>query len=94
MNFLRRRKIPIIIILILLAIGIYSYFYQERELAKLTDERLMLEMEIARLKMVKAELQDKLENTNSREYIESVAVNRYGLVQPYEIIYYVTGEGD
>ncbi len=94
MNFLKNRKIPIIVILILLAIGVYGFFYQKSQLAKLTEERLLLEMEIARLKLVKAELQDQLANTDSREYIESVAMNKYGLVRPYEIIYYVTGEGD
>ncbi|MDI9471454.1 MAG: hypothetical protein GX260_00045 [Tissierellia bacterium] len=94
MNFLRKRKVTIAVILILLAVGVYSFFYQKNQLAKLTEERLLLEMELARLKLVKAELQEQLENTGSREYIESVAMSEYGLVRPYEIIYYVTGEGE
>ena len=94
MNFLRKRKVTIAVILILLAVGVYSFFYQKNQLAKLTEERLLLEMELARLKLVKAELQEQLENTGSREYIESVAMSEYGLAWPYEIIYYVTGRGE
>lgn len=91
-QLMRTRKIPIIIILILLAIGLYMFVYQRSELAKLHEERELLEMEIARLELVKEALQEELSSTDSRDYIESVAMSRYSMVRPYEIIYYVTGD--
>ena len=74
-----------VVILLLVTVSMHSYKLYEKQLAyeeKITELRASIEAEIAR----SAEIDTYAEYVKTREYKETVAKERLGLVYPDEIL--------
>ena len=69
---------------LLLALFVYSGLQSLSQSSRLSEQRRVLETEVATLTTQLAELQGLRDYISSEEYIEAVARTRFGLVRPGE----------
>lgn len=85
----RRKRAILIIALLLLLLGLYTYVYQQMEMKKLKEDRLALQLEVQRLELLKASLEEELRRSGSLAYIEDVARGQLKMVMPDEMLYVI-----
>lgn len=88
-KWFNRKKLLLLIALGLIVFGLSTVISQQIQLKELEAERLSYVAKIERLKLVKQNLQEELEKTSSLEYIEIVAREKYNMVKPDEILFFV-----
>lgn len=84
-----RKKLLLLIVLGLLIFGVSTFISQQIQIRQLNAERLGYIAKIERLKLVKQNLQEELEKSSSLDYIEIVAREKYNMVKPDEILFFV-----
>jgi cell division protein FtsB len=82
-DFLLNPVIVTIIIIIAL-IAAFNFYQNMVRLNQIENEIDKIEAQIARAEAENEELKEKIENSNSYEYIEEVAREKLGLVKPGE----------
>lgn len=88
-NTLRRKRSIMIIALLLILLGLYTYVYQQMEMKKLKDDRVSLQLEVQRLELLKANLEEELRRSGSLAYIEDVARGQLRMIMPDEMLYVI-----
>ncbi|NLY37031.1 MAG: hypothetical protein GX046_07340 [Tissierellia bacterium] len=88
-NALRRKRSIMIIALLLILLGLYTYIYQQMEMKKLKDDRVSLQLEVQRLELLKANLEEELRRSGSLAYIEDVARGQLRMIMPDEMLYVI-----
>ena len=78
-----------IIALLLILLGLYTYVYQQMEMKKLKDDRVSLQLEVQRLELLKANLEEELRRSGSLAYIEDVARGQLRMIMPDEMLYVI-----
>lgn len=86
---LRRKRSILIIALLLVLLGLYTYVYQQMEMKKLKEDRIALQLEVQRLELLKANLEEELRRSGSLAYIEDVARGQLRMVMPDEMLYVI-----
>ncbi len=85
----RRKRVILIMALLLLLLGLYTYVYQQMEMKKLKEDRLALQLEVQRLELLKANLEEELRRSGSLAYIEDKARGQLKMVMPDEMLYVI-----
>lgn len=83
------KKLLLLIALGLIIFGTSTYVSQQIQIKQLTAEQLGYIAKIERLKLVKQNLQEELERSSSLDYIEIVAREKYNMVKPDEILFFI-----
>lgn len=84
-----RKKLLLLIALALIVFGTSTFISQQIQLKQLQAERLGYIAKIERLKLVKQNLEEELEKSSTLEYIEIVAREKYNMVKPDEILFFI-----
>lgn len=84
-----RKKLLLLIALALIIFGTSTFISQQIQLKQLQAEQLGYIAKIERLKLVKQNLQEELDKSSSLEYIEIVAREKYNMVKPDEILFFI-----
>lgn len=82
-------QIILVVALLLCVLFAYSLFQTTRSSARLAEQYLILEAEVAKLSREQAELEGLRAYLATDEYIEAVARAQFGLVRPGEITVFV-----
>lgn len=88
-KWFNRNKLLLLIVLGLIVFGTSTFVSQQIQIKQLNAERLGYIAKIERLKLVKQNLQEELERSGSLEYIEIVAREKYNMVKPDEILFFI-----
>lgn len=88
-KFFNKNKIVIILALVVLLYFSYILIKQELKYNELMDDKIYYANEIDRLKEVIEELNKKIDEISTPEYIEQIARERLKMVKPDEIIYII-----
>jgi len=88
-KFFNKNKIVIILATIVLVYFSYIYIKQELKHDELTNDKIYYANEIDRLKVEIEELNKKIDEISTPEYIEKIARERLKMVKPDEIIYII-----
>ena len=83
------KRSVVIIALLLILLGAYTFVYQQLEVKKLKEDRLALQLEVQRLELLKANLEDELKRSDSLAYIEDVARGQLKMIMPDEMLYVI-----
>lgn len=86
---LRRKRSIMIIALLLILLGLYTYIFQQMEMKKLKEDRISLQLEVQRLELLKANLEEELRRSGSLAYIEDVARGQLKMIMPDEMLYVI-----
>ncbi|NLY73230.1 MAG: hypothetical protein GX079_06020 [Tissierellia bacterium] len=84
-----KRRFTLIIVLLLFLIGLYTFVHQQMEMKKLKEDRIALQLEVQRLELLKANLEEELRRSGSLAYIEDVARGQLKMVMPDEMLYVI-----
>lgn len=85
----RRKRSIIIIALLLILLGLYTFIFQQMEMKKLKEDRVSLQLEVQRLELLKAKLEEELRRSGSLAYVEDVARGQLKMVMPDEMLYLI-----
>lgn len=86
---IRKRRFIFVIVLLLFLLGLYTYVFQQMEMKKLKEDRAALQLEVQRLELLKANLEEELRRSGSLAYIEDIARGQLKMVMPDEMLYVI-----